>query len=152
MWTKTHKQDETNKLKCKNWQNNWRISTFTDIYFQKNGNSKYIIWNLRLEEIHNCYQLVESSRQTFDFMLRKILKLYTKTETNVSLLLLFWKECVFFYIFKALLTPFHSQVQAISFMAGKALPTYIMCGWTTWTFTSLYIWMYEFGLMAQKYY
>jgi len=63
-------------------------------------------------------------------MLRKILKLHIKTETNVSLLSLFWKEYVFFYILKAMLTPFHIWVQAISFMAGKALPNYITCTWT----------------------
>lgn len=72
-------------------------------------------------------------------MLRKILKLYIKTETNISLLSLFWKEYVFFYILKALLTPFHIQVQAISFMAGKALPNYITCTWTMQPFTSLYM-------------
>ena len=64
---------------------------------------------------------------------------YIETETNVSLFSLFLKEYVFFYILKALLTPFHIRVQAISFMAGKALPTYVTCTRTMRPFTSLYM-------------
>jgi hypothetical protein len=71
-------------------------------------------------------------------MLRKILKLYIKTETNVSLLSLFLKEYVLFYILKALLTPFHIQVQEISFMAGKAPPTYMYMN-----YAAIYFIIYE---------